>query len=119
MKGAVAHVLEVCTHLADGTLIDAALRDELDARNRAWGADGISSRRSIQIKQERILRALRKGGAVFGFLGDGVNDTPAMHAADVSLSVESAGDVAKATADLVLTQQEPRRDRGDHRCVRP
>lgn len=54
-------------------------------------------------QKERILRALRKGGAVVGFFGDGVNDAPAMHAADVSISVESAVDVAKATADLVLT----------------
>lgn len=52
--------------------------------------------------KERIIRALRRRGCVVGFFGDGVNDTPAMHAADVSISVESAVDVAKATADLVL-----------------
>jgi Mg2+-importing ATPase len=56
-------------------------------------------------QKERIMRALRTGGAVVGFFGDGVNDTPAMHAADVSISVESAVDVAKATADLVLTRK--------------
>ncbi len=56
-------------------------------------------------QKERILRALRSGGAVVGFFGDGVNDAPAMHAADVSISVESAVDVAKATADLVLTRK--------------
>jgi Mg2+-importing ATPase len=56
-------------------------------------------------QKERILRALRTGGAVVGFFGDGVNDTPSMHAADVSISVESAVDVAKATADLVLTRK--------------
>ena len=56
-------------------------------------------------QKERILRALRRGGAVVGFFGDGVNDAPAMHAADVSLSVETAVDVAKATADLVLTSR--------------
>jgi Mg2+-importing ATPase len=56
-------------------------------------------------QKERILRALRKGGAVVGFFGDGVNDAPAMHAADVSISVETAVDVAKATADLVLTRK--------------
>ncbi|HET9988793.1 MAG TPA: HAD-IC family P-type ATPase, partial [Kofleriaceae bacterium] len=56
-------------------------------------------------QKERILRALRRGGAVVGFFGDGVNDAPAMHAADVSLSVESAVDVAKTTADLVLTKR--------------
>ncbi|HWO23575.1 MAG TPA: magnesium-translocating P-type ATPase [Kofleriaceae bacterium] len=55
--------------------------------------------------KERILRALRRRGAVVGFFGDGVNDAPAMHAADVSISVDSAVDVAKATADLVMTSR--------------
>ena len=55
--------------------------------------------------KERLLRALRRGGAVVGFFGDGVNDAPAMHAADVSISVDSAVDVAKATADLVLLEK--------------
>ncbi|HSD90650.1 MAG TPA: magnesium-translocating P-type ATPase, partial [Kofleriaceae bacterium] len=57
-------------------------------------------------QKERILRALRRGGAVVGFFGDGVNDAPAMHAADVSISVESAVDVAKSTADMVLTRRD-------------
>lgn len=56
-------------------------------------------------QKERILRALRRGGAVVGFFGDGVNDAPAMHVADVAISVESAVDVARATADLVLTRK--------------
>jgi Mg2+-importing ATPase len=57
-------------------------------------------------QKERILRALRRGRAVVGFFGDGVNDAPAMHAADVSISVESAVDVAKSTADMVLTRRD-------------
>lgn len=206
MKGAFAHVLEVCTRLADGTPIDARVREELEARSRAWGAEGtrilavatrtldrrdsysvedevdlelqgfvtlfdrpkadageaIAALRKLGVhvkmitgdsryvsrhvatevgldsdklltgddlheltdialvraaaqtdlfvevdpnQKERILRALRTGGAVVGFFGDGVNDTPAMHAADVSISVESAVDVAKAAADLVLTRK--------------
>jgi len=55
--------------------------------------------------KERILRALRRAGSVVGFFGDGVNDAPAMHAADVSISVDSAVDVAKATADMVLVDK--------------
>src|SRR5204863_4205489 len=47
-----------------------------------------------------------KNGHVVGFLGDGVNDAPAMHAADTSLSVESAVDVARATADFVLLERD-------------
>jgi Mg2+-importing ATPase len=57
-------------------------------------------------QKERIIRALRRGGAVVGFLGDGVNDAPAMHAADTSISVDGAADVARATADFVLLERD-------------
>lgn len=53
-------------------------------------------------QKERIIRALRRMGHVVGFLGDGVNDAPAMHAADTSLSIDQAADVAKEAADFVL-----------------
>jgi Mg2+-importing ATPase len=53
-------------------------------------------------QKERIILSLRKMGRVVGFLGDGVNDAPAMHAADTSLSVDRAVDVAKEAADFVL-----------------
>jgi Mg2+-importing ATPase len=46
-------------------------------------------------QKERIILALKKTGHVVGFLGDGVNDAPAMHSADTSLSVEQAVDVAR------------------------
>jgi Mg2+-importing ATPase len=54
-------------------------------------------------QKERIVRALRHGGHVVGYLGDGINDAPALHAADVGISVDSAVDVARASADVVLT----------------
>jgi Mg2+-importing ATPase len=57
-------------------------------------------------QKERIIRALRRSGHVVGFLGDGVNDVPAMHAADTSLSVEQAVDVAREAADFVLLQRD-------------
>jgi Mg2+-importing ATPase len=53
-------------------------------------------------QKERIILSLKKMGHVVGFLGDGINDAPAMHAADTSLSVEKAVDVARETADFVL-----------------
>jgi Mg2+-importing ATPase len=56
-------------------------------------------------QKERIILALKKMGHVVGFLGDGVNDAPAMHAADTSLSVEQAVDVAKQAADFVLLER--------------
>jgi Mg2+-importing ATPase len=57
-------------------------------------------------QKERIILAVKKMGHVVGFLGDGVNDAPAMHAADTSLSVERAVDVAKAAADFVLLDRD-------------
>lgn len=53
-------------------------------------------------QKERIILALKKMGHVVGFLGDGVNDAPAMHAADTSLSVDNAADVAREAADFIL-----------------
>jgi P-type Mg2+ transporter len=57
-------------------------------------------------QKERIILSLKKMGHVVGFLGDGVNDAPAMHAADTSISVEHAADVAREAADFVLVQQD-------------
>jgi Mg2+-importing ATPase len=56
-------------------------------------------------QKERIILSLEKMGHVVGFLGDGVNDAPAMHAADTSLSVEQAVDVAREAADFVLLER--------------
>lgn len=55
-------------------------------------------------QKERIIRALQKMGAVVGFLGDGINDAPALNAADVGISVDKAVDVAKEAADFVLIE---------------
>ncbi len=57
-------------------------------------------------QKERIILALRKTGHVVGYMGDGINDAPALHAADVSLSVDNAVDVAKEAADFVLLQSD-------------
>ncbi len=54
----------------------------------------------------RILLALKRLGNVVGFLGDGINDAPALHAADVGLSVNGAADVARAAADLILLEHD-------------
>ena len=53
-------------------------------------------------QKERIILALRKAGRIVGFMGDGINDASALHAADVGISVNTAVDVAKEAADIVL-----------------
>jgi len=57
-------------------------------------------------QKERIISILKKAGNVVGFMGDGINDAPALHTADVGISVNSAVDVAKEAADIVLLNQD-------------
>jgi Mg2+-importing ATPase len=59
-------------------------------------------------QKERIIIALKKAGNVVGYMGDGINDASALHASDVSISVNSAADVAKQTADIVLLEKDLR-----------
>jgi P-type Mg2+ transporter len=57
-------------------------------------------------QKERIILALKKTGHVIGYMGDGINDAPALHAADVGISVDTAVDVAKEAADFVLLKKD-------------
>ncbi len=57
-------------------------------------------------QKNRIINALRSSGHVVGYLGDGINDTPSMKVADVSISVENAVDIAKESADIILLQKD-------------
>jgi P-type Mg2+ transporter len=57
-------------------------------------------------QKERIIRALQHSGEVVGYMGDGINDASALHAADVGISVASAVDVAKEAARVVLLEQD-------------
>ena len=54
--------------------------------------------------KQRIIRAMQKHGHVVGFLGDGINDAPALRAADVGISVDSAVDIAKEASDIILLE---------------
>ena len=57
------------------------------------------------LHKERIVRALRASGHVVGFMGDGINDAPALRAADIGISVDSAVDIAKEAADIILLEK--------------
>ena len=57
-------------------------------------------------QKERVILSLKARGHVVGYLGDGINDAPALHSADVGLSVDSAVDVAKEAADMILLDHD-------------
>jgi Mg2+-importing ATPase len=60
--------------------------------------------RLVPAHKERIIRALQSKGHVLGFMGDGINDAPALKAADVGISVDSAVDIAKESSDIILLE---------------
>ncbi|MCL4684752.1 magnesium-translocating P-type ATPase [Myxococcota bacterium] len=84
-----------------GTQIDA-MEDE--ALAEAARANTIFARVS-PLNKERIVRSLRSQGHVVGFMGDGINDAPALRAADIGISVDGAVDIAKEAADIILLER--------------
>jgi Mg2+-importing ATPase len=57
------------------------------------------------IQKERVIRALHANGHIVGYLGDGINDAPALKASDVGISVDNAVDIAKESADIILLKK--------------
>ncbi|NTY89729.1 magnesium-translocating P-type ATPase [Serratia fonticola] len=76
----------------DATLVTAAARTTVFAK-------------LTPLHKERIVQLLRKQGHVVGFMGDGINDAPALRAADIGISVDSAVDIAKEAADIILLEK--------------
>ncbi|WP_353234909.1 magnesium-translocating P-type ATPase [Diaphorobacter ruginosibacter] len=76
----------------DAALRDAALRYTLFAK-------------LAPLHKERIVRALRASGHITGFMGDGINDAAALRAADIGISVDSAVDIAREAADIILLEK--------------
>ena len=92
--------------LADEPLLGAEIAACRDADLPARVADTAVFAEVDPTQKERVLTALRARGAVVGFIGDGINDSPALHAADVGISVDTAVDVAKQAAAIVLLDKD-------------
>jgi len=101
-----AHVGRAVGLAGERILTGGDLRDMSDLA-LVQQADGVDIFAEIEPNQkERIILALRKAGNVVGYIGDGINDASALHSADVGISVESAVDVAKDAADIVLLETD-------------
>jgi Mg2+-importing ATPase len=90
------------TGLLTGTEIEGLNDEALAARLEATNLFC----RVTPVQKNRIILGLRHRGHVVGYLGDGINDAPSLHTADVGISVDSAVDVAKDAADIILLQQD-------------
>jgi Mg2+-importing ATPase len=85
-----------------GQDVEAATDEQLDA---IVETANLFARLSPAHK-DRVVRSLRRKGHVVGFLGDGINDAPALRSADVGISVDNAVDIAKESADLILLEKD-------------
>lgn len=98
----VSHLVKTLALPARGVLSGDDMTSMTDAALAACVADIDVFVRISPDQKMRIVRALRLRGHTVGFLGDGINDAPAIHAADVGISVEGGTDVARAAADIIL-----------------
>ncbi len=100
---------KVCAELglvSGGTLTGTEIDALTDAQLGAAARDASIFARVSPEQKARLIRLMRESGRAVGFLGDGVNDALALHHADVGISVDSATDVAKDAADIVLMDKD-------------
>ena len=102
----VRHLVDVLGIPAQGLMTGAQMA-ELDAAALTGRVQDVDLFARLSPDQKtQVVNALRRRGATVGFMGDGVNDAPAIHAAHVGLSVEGATDVARAAADMILLERD-------------
>jgi P-type Mg2+ transporter len=103
----VAHHIGQAVGLGDAKVLTGAELDELRDEALWHAVEQTTIFAGVDPNQkERVILALKKRGHVVGYMGDGINDAPSLHTADVGISVANAVDVAKEAADLVLLEQD-------------
>lgn len=99
---------KVCTQVGlsvDHVLLGDAVERMDDAELAEAAEKTVLFARVSPAHKQRIIKALRSKRHTVGFMGDGINDAPALHAADVGISVDTAVDIAKESADLILLER--------------
>ena len=91
---------------ADPMLLGGDVEKMSDAELGEAAEKAVLFARLSPAHKERVIRLLRGKGHVVGFMGDGINDAPALRAADVGISVDTATDIAKESADLILLEKD-------------
>jgi Mg2+-importing ATPase len=92
--------------LADPMLLGGDVEKMSDAELAVAAEKTTLFARVSPAHKQRIILALRGKGHVVGFMGDGINDAPALRAADIGISVDTATDIAKESADLILLEKD-------------
>jgi Mg2+-importing ATPase len=99
---------KVCKEVGLGTprtLLGGAIEAMTDAELEAEADEAVLFAKLTPPQKARVIRALKKKGHTVGFLGDGINDAPALREADVGISVDTGADVARESADLILLEK--------------
>ncbi|MFA6365495.1 MAG: magnesium-translocating P-type ATPase [Candidatus Paceibacterota bacterium] len=89
-------------------IVGTSLKNLSDVELEAVVEEGTIFARITPSEKKRIILALKRRGHTVGYLGDGINDAPALHGADIGISVSNGADVAKETADIILTHKSLR-----------
>jgi Mg2+-importing ATPase len=99
---------KICTQVGlpfDRIYLGAEIENMSDAELEEAAEKGRVFAKLTPHQKERIVRALHSRGHVVGFMGDGINDAPALKAADIGISVDNAVDIAKESADFILLEK--------------
>lgn len=91
-----------------GVVTGEQINDLNDAELQKLARQTTIFARITPAQKERLILSLKRAGSVVGYMGDGINDAPAIRAADVGISVDNAVDVAKQTADIILLKKSLR-----------
>ena len=93
--------------LPEATILTGEQIQHMDDQALSAQVEGVNLFcRVTPVQKNRVILALKRRGRVVGYLGDGINDAPSLHSADIGFSVDSAVDVAKDAADMIMLERD-------------